>query len=194
MISLILRISNVLVAWAVKRQIKVRIGDQTQVRWFNLLGNLAGQLVVGNQSIINCRISFDGPSGTVEIGHRCFIGASHLVCRERLTLGNDVIISWGVTIVDHNSHAIEWRHRKNDVVQWSKGEKDWTHVVVKPVVIHDKVWIGCGAMILKGVRIGEGAVVGAGAVVTKNVDAYTAVAGNPAKCIKRFKENTDDVN
>lgn len=194
MIFFLHRIPHALAAWAVKRRIQVSIGQQTQVRWLGLIGELAGQLVIGSQSIINCRIGFDGASGRVEIGDRCFIGTSHLVCRERITIGNDVIISWGVTVADHNSHALEWGHRKNDVVEWAQGHKDWTQVTVQPVVIHDKVWIGFGAIILKGVEIGEGAVIGAGAVVTKNVEAYTAVAGNPAKCVKRIKENTRDVN
>ena len=54
-----------------------------------------------------------------------------------------------------------------------------------PVVIEDKVWIGCRAIILSGVRIGRGAVIGAGAVVTENVEAGMLVAGNPAKPIRK---------
>ena len=51
------------------------------------------------------------------------------------------------------------------------------------VVIADRVWIGYRAIVLPGVTIGEGAVVGAGAVVTKNVEPYTIVAGNPVRKI-----------
>lgn len=51
------------------------------------------------------------------------------------------------------------------------------------VVIGDRVWIGYRAIILPGVKIGEGAVVGAGSVVTKDVDPYAIVAGNPARKI-----------
>ena len=51
------------------------------------------------------------------------------------------------------------------------------------VLIGDRVWIGYQALILPGVSIGEGAVVGAGAVVTKDVDSYAIVAGNPARKI-----------
>lgn len=55
------------------------------------------------------------------------------------------------------------------------------------VVIEDDVWIGCNAIILKGVTIGTGAVIAAGAVVTKDVAPYSIVGGNPAKLIrKRF--------
>lgn len=51
------------------------------------------------------------------------------------------------------------------------------------VIIGNRAWIAYRAIILPGVSIGEGAVVGAGAVVTKNVEAYAIVAGNPARKI-----------
>jgi galactoside O-acetyltransferase len=57
---------------------------------------------------------------------------------------------------------------------------DWAGVKSSPVTIEDKVWIGFDAVILKGVRIGEGAIVGARSVVTRDVEPYTVVAGNPA--------------
>lgn len=53
------------------------------------------------------------------------------------------------------------------------------------VRINHDVWIGDSVIILPGIEIGSGAVVGAGAVVTKSVEPYTVVAGNPAKFIKR---------
>lgn len=51
------------------------------------------------------------------------------------------------------------------------------------VIIGDRVWIGYRAIILPNISIGDGAVVGAGTVVTKPVEPYTIVAGNPAKVI-----------
>ena len=58
-------------------------------------------------------------------------------------------------------------------------------LVTAPIVIADGVWIGARATILPGVRIGEGAIVAANAVVTKDVEPWTVVAGNPAKVIKQ---------
>ncbi|MBR1133524.1 chloramphenicol acetyltransferase [Bradyrhizobium iriomotense] len=57
---------------------------------------------------------------------------------------------------------------------------------------HD-VWIGHGAIVLPGRNIGTGAVIAAGAIVTKDVPAYTIVAGNPARIVRRrFSEETAD--
>jgi maltose O-acetyltransferase len=57
----------------------------------------------------------------------------------------------------------------------------------KAITVEDGVWIGGGAIILPGVTIGHYAVVGAGAVVTKNVQPYAVVGGNPAKFIKEIE-------
>ncbi len=54
----------------------------------------------------------------------------------------------------------------------------------KPVVIGDDVWIGARVIILPGVIVGAGSIIGAGSVVTKNVEEYTIVGGNPAHFIK----------
>jgi phosphonate metabolism protein (transferase hexapeptide repeat family) len=57
---------------------------------------------------------------------------------------------------------------------------------------HD-VWIGHGAIILPGRNVGTGAVIAAGAIVTRDVPAYTIVAGNPAKIVRRrFDERTEE--
>jgi acetyltransferase-like isoleucine patch superfamily enzyme len=53
-----------------------------------------------------------------------------------------------------------------------------------PVVLEDDVWLGAGVIILRGVRVGQGAIVGAGAVVTRDVPPGTVVAGVPAKPLR----------
>ncbi len=58
-------------------------------------------------------------------------------------------------------------------------------LVTAPITICDGVWIGARAIVLPRVTIGEGAVVAAGAVVTKDVEPWTVVGGNPAKVIKK---------
>ena len=57
----------------------------------------------------------------------------------------------------------------------------------KPVNIEDDVWIGGRVIILPGVTIGKGSIIGAGSVVTKNVEPYSIVGGNPAHLLKKRK-------
>ncbi|NIO39759.1 MAG: acyltransferase [Burkholderiales bacterium] len=147
------------------------------------------KLSIGAGSIVQSAIAFDRPGGEVKVGERTFIGGSLLVCAEKIEVGDDVLISWGCTIVDHDSHALAWAQRRDDVTDWYHGRKDWTNVERAVVRISDKAWIGFNAIILKGVHIGEGAVVGAGAVVTSDVPPFTIVAGNPARPIRELAEH-----
>ncbi|KKB39184.1 2,3,4,5-tetrahydropyridine-2,6-dicarboxylate N-acetyltransferase [Bacillus thermotolerans] len=60
----------------------------------------------------------------------------------------------------------------------------------QPVVLEDDVLIGANAVVLEGVRIGEGSVVAAGAIVTKDVPPFSVAAGAPAKVIKQIDDQT----
>ncbi len=74
-----------------------------------------------------------------------------------------------------------WQNAMNGKSYPSKGD----------TVIGNDVWIGHGATIMPGVHIGDGAIIATKAVVTKNVEPYTIVGGNPAKPIK--KRFSDDI-
>lgn len=145
-------------------------------------------VVIKEQSQVLGSLIFDRENASISIGKRVFITGS-IIASQNIEIGDDVLISWGTTIVDHNSHSIYFSHREKDAVDWLVGKKDWTHVKIAPVKISSKVWIGFNSIILKGVTIGEGAVVGAGSVVTKDVPAWTIVAGNPARVIREIAEN-----
>lgn len=68
------------------------------------------------------------------------------------------------------------------------------HVSKKDTVIENDVWIGYDALIMPGITIGNGAIVGSRAVVTKDVEPYAIVVGNPARVIrKRFDDDTIDM-
>ena len=112
---------------------------------------------------------------------------------DRYAIGKFCSIAPDVRIITGGEHRLDWvsafpfRIRfglpgaGQDGHPWSRG----------PVVIENDVWIGQGARILSGVRIGNGAVVGAYAVVTKDVPDYGVVAGNPAQLVRyRFDEAT----
>jgi len=112
-----------------------------------------------------------------------------LISAKQIDIGDDVLISWGVTVVDHHAHSIYFSKRSNDLVNWREGKKDWSNVLIAPVSISNRAWIGFNSIILAGVTIGEGAVIGAGSVVTKSIPSWTVAAGNPAGIIKDIPEN-----
>lgn len=108
----------------------------------------------------------------ISIGDNSGIG---LNCRVAgpLSIGDDVMMAPNVTIVTQN-------HKISDLnvpmrLQTAPKQK---------VTICDDVWIGTNVIILPGVTIGKGSVIAGGAVVTKDVEEYAIVGGNPAKVIK----------
>lgn len=152
-------------------------------------------LEIGTNSVVSGNYIFEIETGKITIGNNTFIGGGMFICIEEIEIGNDVMISWGCTIADNNSHSLIWEERKNDVRDWKKGldegkigrYKDWTNVARAKIKIKDKAWIGFNSIILKGVTIGEGAIVASGSVVTKDVPDWAVVGGNPAKIIKYTK-------
>ena len=98
----------------------------------------------------------------------------------KVVIGDGVLTGRFVLITDNahgNSSFEETEISPLDRQVYSKGA----------VVVEKNVWIGDKATVLPGVSIGEGAIIAANAVVTKDVPAYTVVAGCPAKAIKRIK-------
>lgn len=170
------------------RRLVMSIGRRSRVAFYKLRAAGGNRLTVGDDCLLSCTISFDRSDATVTIGDRCFIGKSHIVSSRNVTFGSDIMVSWGVTFVDHNSHSIAWQERVQDVVDWARGKKNWEVVDCAPIRVGDRSWIGFNAIVLKGVTIGEGAIVAAGAVVTKDVPPYTVVAGNPAIVIRELKK------
>lgn len=106
------------------------------------------------------------------------------------SIANNVIIGGGMHPVDWVSTSPVF-YKGRDSVKAKFSEHD--RPAPKTTNIGHDVWIGQYAMIKQGVTIGTGAVVGMGSVVTKDVDPYSIVAGNPAREIKkRFSENIAD--
>lgn len=109
----------------------------------------------------------DSPA-QLSIGSYSSIGdRTQIHCCDRVTIGDYVLISWDCNILENNFHTT------------TDGG-----ITSAPVVIGDRVWIGCRAIILPGVTIGEGAIVAAGSVVTRDVPPGMLAAGNPAKVIR----------
>ena len=165
------------------------VGRGSDISPWRIRGAKRCQFAIGDTSIMRSNVVFEKAHASLSIGDRCFIGKGLMSIAESLVIGDDVMISWGVTITDHNSHSLKFSERQSDVLNWHKGGKDWSTVKNQNVVIEDRAWIGFNAILLKGIKIGEGAIVAAGSVVSKDVPAYTIVAGNPAILVRKMVED-----
>lgn len=116
--------------------------------------------------------------GDVRVGAHSRVGIGSVVIGPA-SIGQHVIIAQHVVIsgLNHGYESVDSPIRLQPVTS-------------RPVVLEDECWIGANAVITAGVRIGCHSVVAAGSIVTKDVAAYSVVAGNPARTIKRYdREN-----
>ena len=135
------------------------------------------QVYIGN----NCKLERDvyfkydgiwqqGPS--IVIGARSFVGAFvEFNIRRNISLGADCLIASGCKFIDHD-HGFSSRDIPINV-QAVGAEK--------PIILEDNVWLGVNVVVLKGVKIGRGAIVAAGSIVTKSIPPYEIWAGIPAR-------------
>lgn len=143
------------------------------------------RIEIGSDCLIFGNISTESEFANIIIGNNVFIGNSVIFSVVNITIEDDVLISSDCLIQDSDNHNLSRKIRKKDCDDWkNKGIQQWEFVNKKPIRICAGSWVGAKSIILKGVTIGEGAVVAAGSVVTKDVEPYTVVAGNPAKFIK----------
>lgn len=115
----------------------------------------------------------------LEIGDNSNIGRySYVGCSGFIKIGKNVMVSPRVSFFAEN-HNFEHTDRPMK----EQG------VTREPIVIEDDCWIASGSIVLAGVTIGKGSVVAAGSVVTKDIPAYSIVAGSPARIIRNRKES-----
>lgn len=161
--------------------IKVGFGDVGIIdsKYQRTILQISGQVCFEGSAFFGhaCRISV-GKNGCLKIGDMFRNSAGMaLICDKDVVIGKNVLVSWDTTITDTDYHS---------VVDTSK------HIVYpdkKEIRIGDRVWLGMGATVLKGVTIPAGTIVAAKAVVTKSVCTENCmVAGNPAM-IKKYNVN-----
>jgi acetyltransferase-like isoleucine patch superfamily enzyme len=136
----------------------VRLGTDVHIGIGSLVSSFQG-LTVGDNTYIGkfCTVQCDGH------------------------IGSDVMLANNVGLIgryDHDIHCVSKTIRKSPWI----GDPDYSGPGRDlKIIVGDDVWIGYGAVVLSGVTIGRGAVVAAGSVVTRDVERYAIVAGNPAR-------------
>ena len=112
-------------------------------------------------------------SGRITLGDGVFLaGGARILSTGSVEIGDAALIAREAVITDSDWHGL---YDRIDPAPASK-----------PVKLGFNVWVGDGAFVGKGVTIGDHAVIGARAVVTKDVEPYAVVAGNPARVVKRL--------
>ncbi len=137
-------------------------------KWRNLLLKFFGAKI-GEGSIVHSSVRIWAP-WNLDIGRRTAVGPGAIFYNPaKIILGNKITIS-------QRAHLCAASHDYTDKAH---------PLITKPIVVNDFSWVAAEAFVAFGVTIGEGAIVGARAVVSKDVEPWTVVAGNPAKFIKR---------
>ncbi len=142
---------------------------------------------IGSNSVINCELLTFRHGGLIEIGENCFISqGTRIWSAQHVVIGNRVVISHDVNILDSDCHSLSAKCRAEHFSEVFLGNGELEilpNVNWAPITIEDDVWIGFNVSILKGVRIGRGAVVGAGSFVRSDVEPFSVTVGDPARMI-----------
>ncbi|HMS28934.1 MAG TPA: acyltransferase [Saprospiraceae bacterium] len=108
------------------------------------------------------------------IGQECYIGEQVILdLTEEIRLGKEVVVSARVSLFTHQEVGNRMMSKSLDEYR-------------SPILLGDGVYLGTGAIVLPGVRIGKMCVVGAGAVVTQDLDDFSVAVGVPAKVIRKL--------
>jgi UDP-2-acetamido-3-amino-2,3-dideoxy-glucuronate N-acetyltransferase len=113
----------------------------------------------------------------VTVGARCKVQSHTFICTG-VEIGDEVFVGHGVMFINDK------RPRATTDEGALQTDDDWE---LMPTVVERRASLGSGAVVLGGIRIGEGAIVGAGAVVTRDVPAGVTVAGSPARVLAQAR-------
>ena len=148
---------------------------------------VSGAVSIGSRFHIGM-FSYVSSAGGLAIGNDVYIGK---FCSVQVNgrIGDGVLIANNVGIVgrrDHDMRALGVSIRR---APWIGNTPSLAAAPRNHVEIGPDVWIGYGAIVLSGIKIGRGAIVAAGAVVQDDVAPYDIVSGNPARAVgRRFTE------
>jgi maltose O-acetyltransferase len=113
----------------------------------------------------------------ISLGHQVFFNCNCVVLDAApVTIGSHVLIGPAVQI-DTATHPVDALERRSG------------REVARPIAIGSDVWVGGGAILCPGVRIGDGSTIGAGSVVTRSIPARVLAAGNPCRILRPLNQH-----
>lgn len=162
-----------------------RLSSSARIR--NIRGD-TDSIVIGRSTLVMGELLTFAHAGEIGIGEWCYVGeGSRIWSAASIHIGDRVLISHSVNIFDNITHPIRASARHEQFKQiLTRGHPREISLDESPVRICNDAWIGAGAIVLRGVTVGEGGIVAAGAAVTRDVPPYTIVAGNPAVVVREL--------
>lgn len=150
-------------------------GEHLTKCYISVTGNNNRIVVEAGVGISDGNIIIRGKECIIQIGEKTTFGGVRIVnvgCSNVINIGKGCLFSDNIEIWASDTHYIY-----NDIGNLIN--------MPKPIYIDDHVWVGSHVTILKGVKIGEGAIIGMQSVITKDIEPACVYVGNPAKCIRR---------
>jgi len=147
------------------------------------------QIKVGSGTLVEGELLIFKYGGKIVIGENSYVGRNTLIWSgESVHIGSNVLISHNCNISDTSAHEFDHEERAERFENLMRHgyPVDKAAILTAPIIIEDYAWINPYVIIIKGVKIGKGAIIAAGSVVTKDVKPFTMVAGNPAKVVKEL--------
>jgi acetyltransferase-like isoleucine patch superfamily enzyme len=140
---------------------------------------------IGAHTVLRGELLVFAHGGLIEIGDWCYIGeGTRIWSGAKISIGHRVMIAHNVNVFDNRTHPLQAgaRHAHFRSICETGHPRD-VDLGDLPVTVEDDAWIGAGAMVLRGVKVGRGAIVAAGAVLTQDLAPGCIAAGNPARVI-----------
>lgn len=166
---------NIVLANKVVGLSRIKLGTNVYISGNSrIISETSGDIDIGNNCKIGTMTIVEDRGGSIAIGDNTAVNSfCVLYGHGGLRIGKNVLIATHVLLIPANHHFSDPNRLIREQGETKEG-----------IVIEDDVWIGAGAIVLDGVRIGTGSVIGAGAIVTKDIPPRSIAVGNPARVIK----------
>jgi acetyltransferase-like isoleucine patch superfamily enzyme len=153
-----------------------------------------GELILGDDVILSDGCALEvGPRGRLVLRDRVFVGRhSVIAAQESIEIGEGTLVAEHCTIRDQD-HQMDpaARLKESEALTGRVAPDRENQALTEPVVLGRTVWVGAGARVLKGARVGEGTVIAANAVVRGEFPARAVVGGVPARVLRTLTGSDD---
>ncbi|MEO6733901.1 MAG: acyltransferase [Ferruginibacter sp.] len=126
-------------------------------------------------------------NGKIHIGKFSILNGTTLISNNNIAIGDHCMLSWGSVITDSWLPAGDSKAARRELLETAAVAPFRQYPFFedsKPVVLEDNCWVGFGAVIMPGVRLGKGCIIGCKTIITRDVPPYAIVAGGDAKIIR----------